>query len=232
MIVGSGLVARAFAPHAGQLGAICIYAAGVSNSGCTDAREFAREQARLEASLRETGTDTLFVYFSTCSVADPDAQASGYVRHKLAMEALTRQHARHLIARLPQLAGDTPNPHTLLNYLFARIVRAERFQIWGRAGRNIIDIDDVARIVTDLVRVERVCGETVNIASTHGSSVLEIVQAMEQVLGRHALFDNIDRGTSYAIDTARIAASLQRCGIAFSPGYLRDVIRKYYGQHV
>lgn len=229
VIIGSGLIARAFAPHAGQLGDVCIYAAGVSNSSCSDAREFAREHQRLGAALRDAAADTLFVYFSTCSVADPDAQASGYVRHKLAMEDVTRQHARHLILRLPQLAGETPNPHTLLNYLFARIVRSERFQIWARAKRNIIDVDDVARIALDLIDVEHAAGETINVASPHSSGMVDIVRSMEQVLGHRAIFDAVERGSSYAIDTQRIAGALQRCGISFPETYLHTVIGKYYG---
>ena len=233
MIVGSGLVARAFTAQAHALPAdTVVYAAGVSNSSCRDQREFARERERLCAALREAGSGWQFIYFSTCSVEDPEARTSLYVTHKRAMEELVAERTRHLVFRLPQLAGATPNPHTLLNYLYARIVRAERFQIWGRAHRNIIDIDDVARIAIDLMQAERATDETINIANVHGSSVLEVVRTMEQVLGRSAIFDNMDQGSTYAIDTRRIQASLQRCAITFPPTYLRDVIMKYYGHHV
>ena len=229
MIVGSGLVARAFAPYADQLRDACIYAAGVSNSSCTDAREFERERARLQAAAREAPAQSLFVYFSTCSVADPDARDSAYVRHKLAMEDIARQQARHLVLRLPQLAGTTPNPHTLLNYLYARIVRSERFTVWTHARRNIIDVEDVARIGFELVAVERASGETINVAATHSSPMLEIVRAMEQTVQHHAVFDAVERGSAYAIDTLRIAAACARCAVTFAPDYLRTVIEKYYG---
>lgn len=62
------------------------------------------------------------------------------------MEALVTHHPRHLILRLPQVAGRTPNPHTLLNYLYARISRGESFRLWRNARCNIIDVDDVAAI--------------------------------------------------------------------------------------
>jgi nucleoside-diphosphate-sugar epimerase len=231
MIVGSGLLARAFAAQSPPADTV-VYAAGVSNSSCRDAREFAREQERLSAALSDAATGHRFVYFSTCSVEDPEARASFYVTHKRAMEELVTQRARHLVLRLPQLAGDTPNPHTLLNYLYARIARTERFQIWGNAQRNIIDVDDVARIAIDLMGAERAADETINVANMHSASVLEIVRTMEHVLGRRAIFDSMDQGSTYAIDTRRIQASLQRCAITFSPSYLRDVIMKYYGHHV
>jgi len=231
MIIGSGLIARAFEPFATQLDGACIYAAGVSNSSCVDPREFTREHLRVEKALHDTMPDSLFVYFSTCSVADPELQASAYVNHKRAMEGLARMRPRHLILRLPQLAGRTPNPHTLLNFLYARITRSERFQVWSGACRNIIDVDDVARIVLDLLQSEHACGETVNVANGTSFPVAAIVASMEYVLGRRAVFDTIDRGDSYPIDIRRIGAALQRCSIDFSPTYLRDVISKYYGPH-
>lgn len=232
MIVGSGLVARAFLAHAEQLPSACIYAAGVSNSSCVDPREFAREQQRLEQALDANRDSSCFLYFSTCSTSDPDLLASAYVVHKLRMEERVRAHPRHLILRLPQLAGLTPNPHTLLNYLHARIVRSERFQIWSRAQRNIIDVDDVARIALELVLTEHAQRETINVAVPRSATIGEITAAMEQVLGRRAIYDSIDRGSAYVIDTSRISPSLDRLGLSFPPNYLHDVIAKYYARHV
>src|SRR3954452_3643005 len=105
MIIGSGLIARAFAARESALDSICIYAAGVSNSTCRDALEFARERERLGAALAATATSNRFVYFSTCSIDDPWSASSAYVAHKVAMEVLVRGHDNHLIVRLPQIAG-------------------------------------------------------------------------------------------------------------------------------
>jgi nucleoside-diphosphate-sugar epimerase len=232
MIVGSGMIARGFAPHQGALAGLCVYAAGVSNSACTDAREFGRERQRVLAAMADRPARELFVYFSTCSIGDPAAQASDYVRHKLAMEQIVAQRARHLILRLPQLAGATPNPHTLLNYLYARIVRSERFEVWRGASRNIIDVDDVVRVALDLIAHESASGETINIANTTSSSALEIVAAMEAATGHAAIFDIIERGAGYAIDTSRIQSSLRRLPLSFSDDYLRRTISKYYRAHV
>ena len=232
MIVGTGLIARAFATHQDALAGTCVYAAGVSNSSCNDPREFERERQRLLAAIADCTADRLFLYFSTCSINDPAAQGSVYVLHKKAMEGLVAERKRHLIFRLPQLAGATPNPHTLLNYLYARIVRSERFAIWSGASRNIIDVDDVARVVTDLVVAENACDEIINIANSENSSIFDIVSAMEAVLGRRAIFDIIDRGADYTIATDRIQASLHRCRLSFSGDYLHRTIQKYYKHEV
>ncbi|MGZ5106606.1 MAG: hypothetical protein ACXWBR_20335, partial [Usitatibacter sp.] len=68
MVVGSGLIARAFIGAGGDsLADTCFYAAGVSNSGCRDEREFLRERGRLERAMAEVAGGERFVYFSTCS---------------------------------------------------------------------------------------------------------------------------------------------------------------------
>lgn len=229
-IVGSGLIARAFAPHADALPNVCVYAAGVSNSSCTDPREFDREHERLKTAMAKLPDGALLLYFSTCSIGDPALQDSHYVLHKRAMEQVVAQRPRHLIFRLPQLAGRTPNPHTLLNYLHARIVRSERFAIFSKAQRNIIDVDDVARIAIALMR-EGACAEAINVACSHNYAIGDIVHCMEDILGHAAIFDIIDAGAGYVIDTRRISEASSRCGISFSPDYLRRTLDKYYGSH-
>lgn len=229
MVIGSGLIARAFIRGgANTLADTCFYAAGVSNSGCRDEREFQRERTRLDAALAGCPAGTRLVYFSTCSIADASLQDSGYVKHKLQMEERVRARANHLILRLPQVAGATPNPHTLLNHLHERIARAELFQVWSGATRNIIDVEDIVRIALDLIVTEDACAETINVASPHSSRMLDIVHAMEHAMDIPAVFDIVDKGSRVQIDTGRIAASIRRCA-AFGDTYLGDVIGKYYG---
>jgi nucleoside-diphosphate-sugar epimerase len=230
VVVGSGLLARAFIDGGGEtLAGTCFYAAGVSNSGCRDDREFLRERMRLEAAMAARPADERFVYFSTCSVEDPSLRDSPYVRHKIEMEGLARARRRHLVLRLPQVAGKTPNPHTLLNYMHARMARSERFQVWGAATRNVIDIADVARIAMDLIASEDAAAETLNIANPRSYPMLEILASMERVLRRPAVYDVLDKGSAVEIDTTRVAPAIRRCGIAFGDGYLDDIMERYYG---
>jgi nucleoside-diphosphate-sugar epimerase len=231
MIIGSGLIATAFRTRIETLPLnSTIYAAGVSNSSCMDPREFVRERERVLATIADTVDNGPFVYFSTCSAEDPASKTSAYVLHKTAMERLVRdKRPRHFIFRLPQLAGFTPNPHTLLNYLFSRIVRSERFQIWSGAYRNIIDVDDVVRLACDMMNHATQGGETINIACTHNTSIQDIVHSLEEVLDRRAIFDAIERGDSFPIDVERMHESMARTGVSFPDTYLRATIEKYYG---
>lgn len=227
MLIGSGLLARAFAPIASQKEQICIYAAGVSNSSCKSEHEFVRERVRLTDALQQNADADVFVYFGTCSVADPASRNTPYVHHKLAMEDLVRSHSRHLILRLPQVAGNTPNPHTLLNYLYARISRSESFTIWSKAKRNIIDIDDIVFVAQQLINEESTRNVILNIANPVSYAVLDIVRAMSAVVCKAAIFDILEKTSEYNIDVSRVRNLLDETPIS-AEGYLNNVLLKYY----
>jgi nucleoside-diphosphate-sugar epimerase len=229
MIVGSGLLARAFGPAYAGRSDICVYAAGVSNSSCDDAHEFLRERQRVGDALSEYRHVDAFVYFGTCSAYDSEISNTRYVQHKLAMEDMVRAHSRHTVLRLPQIAGKTPNPHTLLNYLYARITRSEAFNVWGRAKRNIIDVDDVVPVAQQLIADDAVRNVTVNIANSVNYSMAEIVDAMARVVGKRAIFEVMDRGSDYFIETGAMQSALAKSGVKFGENYLSKVIAKYYG---
>lgn len=232
MIIGSGLLAQAFAPEFSKRNDVCIYAAGVSNSSCTDAHEFARERQRLTSALAQAGQNVTFVYFGTCSVvADPEARDTPYVKHKLAMEQLVSAHPHYLIVRLPQVAGKTPNPHTLLNYLYARISRSEAFMLWRNAKRNIIDVADAVAIAHELLADASMRNVTVNIANPTSYPMIDIVHAMERIAGKKAIYEVVERGSGYPIDIGMIRPVLDKIAIRFDDQYLERVIGKYYGKN-
>lgn len=231
MLIGSGLLAQAFAPAFSSRDDVNIYAAGVSNSGCVDVHEFAREQQRLTYALEKASHAAVFIYFGTCSVADPCARNTPYVLHKLAMEKLVSAYPHYLILRLPQVAGRTPNPHTLLNFLHARISRSETFSLWSKAKRNIIDVADVAAITLQLLADVSVRNATLNIANPTCYPMLDIVNTMENVIGKQAVFEIVERGSEYPIDTGIMYPILGKAAVKFDDNYLERVIEKYYGKN-
>lgn len=229
MIIGSGLLAKAFTVRLPPKADWWIYAAGVSNSGCNDRDEFMREHARLSDAIRAGAHADAFVYFSTCSVMDPNARNSTYVRHKLDMERLTSGHPRFIVVSLPQIAGTTSNPHTLLNYLYARVSRSEKFVIWKNATRNIIDVDDVSSIVFQVLKDSRMRRLAINVANPISHPIAEIVAMMERTTGKAAITEEIDAGAAYAIDTSRIRPIAAKLGLSFDSAYVSRAMQKYYG---
>lgn len=228
MLIGSGLLAKAFAEEFSARHDVCIYAAGVSNSSCVDPREFYREQQRLGEALARHASVPRFVYFGTCSVADSEVAELPYVRHKLEMERLVREHRGHLILRLPQVAGVTPNPHTLLNFLYARISRSEGFKLWRNAKRNIIDVVDVSSIACRLIADDKAVLGVYNIANPVNNAMSQIVDTMQRVVGKKAIYEVLDRGSDYPIDIGATWPSIRAAGVTFGDDYLQNLIGKYY----
>jgi nucleoside-diphosphate-sugar epimerase len=226
MIIGRGLIANAFAGAFASAPEVVIFASGVSDSGETRPEAFEREEHLLARSQAER--PALLVYFSTCSVEDRERADTAYVRHKLRMEARARE-TDHIVFRLPQLVGHTPNPSTLTNYLYARIASGAPFAVWKNAWRNIIDVADMARIAGHMIADERCRNRTLNVGCPEPVRVVDLVAIFERVLGVTAVFEQIDRGGRYGIDVAEAVRVAKGIGIEFGPDYVENVIRHYYG---
>ena len=204
-----------------------VFASGVSNSRETRAEEFARERDMLAEALEQ---DKFTVYFSTCSVHDPELSASPYVLHKIALEHMVRQRASlSAIFRLPQVVGATPNPHTLTNYLFDHISTGKPFQVWLNARRNLIDVADVASIGDQLIRSHTSDNLTTNIACPFSTRVIDLVRIFEHVLDKRANCTTVDAGAGYQLDSTIALQAAAQAGIVFDDAYVRNLIEKYYG---
>lgn len=227
MIIGNGLLAQAFKPAFAAEHNILVYASGVSNSQEKRPEEFARERALLEQAL---DTERFMIYFSTCSVNDPEQAHMPYVQHKQAMEALILERARQkAIFRLPQVVGPTPNPFTLTNYLHHQISNSIPFKVWLHAGRNLIDVADVASVVCHLVRTHQADGVITNVASPSHIGILQLVHIFEEVLDKRAVYETVEAGATYEIEAELALRTAHDAGIVFGPDYVPNLIRKYYG---
>lgn len=230
MIIGNGLLAQAFRPRFQSRDDVLVFASGVSNSRETDPEEFARERNMLTAALEQARQQRQqLVYFSSCSIADPDLANAPYVQHKQAQEQLVADGAdQYAIFRLPQVVGRIDNPHTLTNYLYQTIASGDVFHVWTKARRNLIDVDDVAAIGERLLQRGDAANRVTNIACPFSVAILDLVRVFEQVMNRRAYFDQIDSGGSYAIDVSLAMAAAADSGIVIDDHYIHNLIRKYY----
>lgn len=226
MIVGKGLLARAFEPHFGKDPHVTIFASGVSNSLETRPNEFEREHALLR-DLLEKGAKR-FIYFGSCGVTASGPDLTPYMEHKRAMETLVRSVPGGLVLRLPQVVGRTDNPHTLTNFLRDRIVSGEHFTVWSHAERNLVDIDDIVTIGTALAAGLSDDVTMVSIAALRSMPVPDIVKIFETVLNRRANFSVVEKGGPMAIDTTVVERVSAGLGIDLGEGYIANVIHKYY----
>jgi nucleoside-diphosphate-sugar epimerase len=226
MIVGNGLIAKAFYENYANNDDVLIFASGVSNSSNTDPKEFLREKTLLESHLAE---QKKIVYFSTCSIEDPSLENSPYILHKLKMEELVKGVDGYLIFRLPQLAGKTDNPNTLLNFLYRKIKNQEFFEIYSKATRNIIDIDDAQKIMNYIIGKAVAKNDVKNVASPIYSSIQDLVGIFEDILGVKARCNKIQEGSSYTISPSYGLEIANYLNIEFGSTYVKNTLKKYYG---
>jgi nucleoside-diphosphate-sugar epimerase len=226
MVIGDGLLAKAFRPNFADREDILIFASGVSNSSETDESKYQREINLLQENLSDNRT---LVYFSSCSILDRSLQASRYVGHKIEMEKMVLSHPANVVFRLPQVIGFSPNPNTLTNYFFNKIMMEERLEIWKYACRNFIDIEDVVKIACRLLTRPDTFGKVINVASNKSTTMLEVKHAFERVLARKIQCALTEKGCWYNIDTSDMLPVAEELGIAFDENYLDRLIGKYYG---
>ena len=225
MIIGNGLIARAFEPIYADDTRYILFASGVSNSQETVVDAFERERKLLIESLAQKKH---IIYFGTCSVLDPQLLDSPYVQHKLSMEMLVRGAENHTIFRLPQVVGRTANPHTLTNFFFEKIRSRSPFKVWQYARRHLIDIDDVVRIAHTLLNRHHASESIFNIATPFTITIPELVRIFEDLLDIPAQCEIVDAGASYDIDASLAIAAATQVGITFEQTYVKNLIKKYY----
>lgn len=226
MIIGKGLLARAFEPHFGRDSSITVFASGVSNSLETRAVEFERERSLLRQLLDKASER--FIYFGSCGVTAVAAELTPYMKHKQSMESLVLSSPNGLVLRLPQVVGKTDNHHTLTNFLRDRIVSGEHFTVWAHAERNLVDIDDIVSIGVTLATEAPLPSMVVSIAAMKSLLMPEIVKIFEHALKKSANYSIVDLGGPLEIDTTVASEISRRLGIDLGDGYIGSVINKYY----
>ncbi len=227
MVIGNGLVARRFELY-NQDDNFLVFASGVSNSKTQNPQAYNREMELLKDCIQKHNTKSL-VYFSSCSIYDPQEEKSAYVQHKLHIEDFIQTSAKqYYIFRISNLAGISSNPNTVLNFFFNHVKNGVNFDLWTNACRNIIDVDHAYLIIDHILKNNLFPNQVINIANPVNHQVKKIIAAIEGFLNISSNYIEIDRGACFDIDTSPIQPVIQKTGIWFGPEYLRDLLNKYY----
>jgi len=227
MIIGNGLIAKSFSTYLTDEN-IIIFASGVSDSTHTHGEAFRRENELLEHAIKESNGKRL-VYFSTCSVYDQSMKNSAYTAHKIRMEQLIQDRQEcHTIFRLSNVVGNTSNTNTVINYFIQHIVNAVQFNVWKKAFRNIIDVDDMYLICNDLLQNGNTKNTIVNIANPRNYAVPFIVQTIEDHFKLEGRFTLTDKGGEPEIDISAIVPVIKKLNIDFGEDYLPRLLQKYF----
>ena len=229
MVIGSGLMAQAFQRYK-NIDGVLIFASGVSSSKICSVSDRAREEDLLRKTLDGYDNKILFVYFSSCSIASSNLTNDTYHTHKKKMEGIIQTNAkRYTIFRLPNVVGGAVNPDTLFYYLVNKVRLHKEFDLWSGVKRNIIDIDDVVNIVSNIIHNVFFVNEIINVANLNDVTVQEIVNEISKFLNIHAKYTLIKHSDSYHIDTTKIEPIVKKMGLNFDLNYLKNITKKYCG---
>ena len=231
MIVGSGFIAKNFSHYKEELEklAICLYAAGISNSQINDYNLLEKEKNRIIDFSKKFDKKKKLVYFSTCSIFDPSRNKSLYVKNKIYIENFIKENFnKFLILRLPEVVGRNDNNITLVNFIYQQVINKKKFEVWKKAKRNLIDIEDAVSLTMGCLK-KNIQNKTVNISNPIFCYATEIVKIFEELSKIKANFNLLDKGNDkWIVDTFEISAIIESQRIKFSENYLYEVIRKYY----
>jgi nucleoside-diphosphate-sugar epimerase len=100
--------------------------------------------------------------------------------------------------------------------------------IQRNAFRNIIDIDDVVLLTVAIIKSRGYINRTVDVANMRSIKVTDLIALMELRLSISAVFDLIDEGEDYLVDTSVVEKFIGDLGIIFDDSYIDRVIEKYY----
>jgi len=225
MIIGNGMMANVFERYSND-NDVVIFASGVSNSKTKEKDAFHREEVLLRKTIKEN-SGKIIVYFSTCSIYDDSVNKTEYVLHKKNMENLIHKLCQHFyIFRLPQVVGKTKSP-TLVNFLFTSIINNEKISLNKNSTRNLIDANDIYKIVDYLIKNKLYSNEITNIATPNNDFVLDIVLQIEKITKVKANYTLVELGEKQDIDISKIR-SLDVDFNIFHDNYQYSVLYKYF----
>jgi len=226
MVIGNGMMAKAFSEFNNNDNVI-IFASGVSNSRENRDSEYHKELNLLK---NYTNSKAQLIYFSTCSIFDPDLQNSTYILHKKNIEKfISESFSNYAIIRLPNVVGKSENPYTLTNFLFNAISSGANFELYENAFRYFIDVDDVKNTISEKIKSNTLLNGTYNLLFPEPLSVKELVSALENHSGKKANYSlNNKSGCKYKVNVSdRLKDSLNFKTNKVNE-YMHVLISKYY----
>mgnify|MGYP006075066635 CR=1 FL=1 len=229
MIIGNGLIANGFKFYQNDK-KILIFASGVSNSNETCEIAFEKEKNLLRQVKESMSLDNdyLWVYFSTTSLLDVSQLNNYYVNHKKNVENIVKEFDKFIIFRLPQIAGKSNNPSTLINFLHKKISSEEKFDLWTNAKRDIIDIEDAFKICHQIIEEGNVLNKVIHIGTGIYNSIESIVSCLENITGKKALYQVKSLGSGFKCDLDLSIETAEKISLNFKNDYLSKALKKYY----
>jgi nucleoside-diphosphate-sugar epimerase len=94
--------------------------------------------------------------------------------------------------------------------------------------RNLIDIDDVYKIVAYILSQKNYLNTIINIANPQSYLVKDIIAVIETVGKLKADYTSIEKGQVFDINISLISPVIDKLRLNFGSNYLFNLLKKYY----
>ncbi len=210
---------------------IFIYAAGVSNSNSKNVKDYKREITQIKKVIKKK-TNKIFVYISSLSVENKKLKNDKYIKNKLKIEKIVKKSCKkYLIIRLPQIVGINNNKHTLTNSLYNNILKNKQLSIWKGSVRNLIDIDDIKKILKKYFNNKYKLCSTINIFNPYSVDVVYLVKIFGHLLNKKIKFkliNKINKNINLKSIKRETLLPLNYYKDIKNKDYIKKVLKKYY----
>lgn len=226
MVIGNGQIAKFFNDFKNNQD-ILIFASGVSNSNCTNLKEFKREEDLLIDALTNH-REKKFVYFSSCALSSNEYLKNEYYLHKERMENIIKKSSEnYYIFRLPQVFSELKNHNTLINFLYFSILNGNSFNLYNNAYRYVIDLEDIKILIKSILN-NYDFSIVMDLANPYRYSVIEIVNFIESLVNRKGNYNIIDKYDGYELNLKELIHYIEqeKLPINFSSNYLFEKLIK------
>ena len=225
--IGSGFIASSFKNFSFK--DVVLFASGVSNSSCTNQKEFEKEKKLLIKTIKKYQKKKI-IYFSTCSIMDDSRKKNLYQKHKILIEDYIKKNCKsYLIFRLPEVIGKSKNKNTLINYLFNNIRKNTPIHTSKYTFRNLVDIHDIKKIVKTCLKLN-LFNKTIIIANNTMYSLVNLINKIELILQKKAIIIKSEKfnNKSFVINVKSYKKLYQKSKVTFGKNYLTEKLNKYY----
>jgi nucleoside-diphosphate-sugar epimerase len=225
MIVGNGLLARAFEPI--DRPNIVFFCSGVSDAQNPSLENFEREKSLL-LSVVQKNSEKKIVYFSSYLTLDQHSATQPYFKHKLNMEKLLVENAsNYLVVKTTNIVGQGGNKNTLLRFFESKISKNETFDALVNQERNVLDVVDLVKVVHIILENLQENKSSFKVLGPENIKILDLIGLFEQKLNKKALFNPLSTAQTFTY-VSDLPDSISE-KIKWDPeNYTKKLIEKYF----
>ena len=89
---------------------------------------------------------------------------------------------------MPQVVGKNRNKYTITNFIYNTVKEGKKFYLWENSKRNLIDIDDVSKIIKKYLLDKPKINSVINIFNPNSITVKDLLKIFSKILSKKIIF--------------------------------------------